>query len=154
MDLALVGPACPRCHRALERRRLWDFGLGVCVACKFVAIDRSDLPQLLGDLSAAVWSKLDPDVELQALPDRAAEGDCPLGHRAMERADYCEAKLVFFQRCEPCALLWVGNDELAAMSRIWARMDKRSERTKARNAEDLALMDLLWFAQDLGAGPL
>ena len=148
MDLALVGPGCPRCHRALESRRLWDVGLGVCLACKFVAIDQADLAHLLGDLSAAVWSKLDPDVELPALPDRSAEADCPLCHRVMERADYCEAKLVFFQRCAPCGLLWVGNHELAAMSRIWARMDKRGARTKARTAEDLALMDLLWFAQD------
>jgi hypothetical protein len=64
----------------------------------------------------------------------------------MEKADYCEAKLVFFDRCESCGWLWVGSNELAAMSFMWARMEKRSARTRARIAEDLALMNLLWFA--------
>ena len=64
----------------------------------------------------------------------------------MEKADYCEAKLVFFDRCEFCDRLWVGSNELAAMSFMWARMEKRSARTRARIAEDLALMELLWFA--------
>jgi Zn-finger nucleic acid-binding protein len=152
MDLASAGRACPRCRGALERRRLWDVGLDVCVACRFVGIDQVELSRLLEDLSAAVRSKLDPDAELRALPDRSAEADCPRCHRAMERADYCEAKLVFFRRCEPCGLLWVGNDELATMSVMWARMEKRGERRKARITEDLALMDLLWFAQDQGGG--
>src|SRR5262245_15109323 len=118
MDLTLARPACSRWHRALERRCLWDVGLGVCLVCKFVAIDQADLAHLLDDLSAALWSKLDPDIELQPLPDRSAEADCPRCRRPMTRADYCEAKLVFFRRCEPCGLLWVGNHELAAMSRI------------------------------------
>lgn len=64
----------------------------------------------------------------------------------MQKADYCEAKLVVFERCETCARVWVGSDELAAMAVMWARMEKRAARTRERLAEDLALMDLLWFA--------
>ncbi|HXU62478.1 MAG TPA: hypothetical protein VN962_12295 [Polyangia bacterium] len=72
---------------------------------------------------------------------------CSFCRRAMEKADYCEAKLVFFERCQSCARIWVGSNELAAMAVMWARMDKRAARTRQRSAEDLALMDLLWFAQ-------
>ena len=58
----------------------------------------------------------------------------------MEKADYCGAKLVFFDRCNRCALLWIGSEELGAMSLMWARMEKRIARTRAQTEEHLAGM--------------
>jgi hypothetical protein len=43
----------------------------------------------------------------------------------MDRDDYCGARLVFFDRCNSCALLWFDADELGAMSMMWARMNSR-----------------------------
>jgi Zn-finger nucleic acid-binding protein len=137
---------CLRCQGALERRQLWDLRVDVCPRCRFVALAQTDLPRLLESLSAELARRLDPDVDLKPVPDRAEGGACPGCRRPMEKADYCEANLVFFDRCESCGRLWVGSDELAAMSFMWARMETRSTRTRALIADDLALMDLLWFA--------
>lgn len=63
-------------------------------------------------LSADILESFDPDAPLLALPDRAGQTACPGCRAAMERADYCGAKLVFFDRCNRCALLWIGNEEL------------------------------------------
>jgi Zn-finger nucleic acid-binding protein len=141
-----ANPVCSRCQQVLESRRLWDVRVDVCAACKFVALDRVDLPPLLEHLSAERERRLDPDAHLQALPDRTSGAACPLCRQPMEKADYCLAKLAFFERCESCGLVWVGNDELAGMSSMWARMETRSARRQAQIGDDLALMDLLWFA--------
>lgn len=147
MSVAVVHSPCPRCHDPLERRQLWDLGIDVCRSCRFVALAQTDLSSLLENLSAEIERRLDPDVCLAPSPDRASGAACPGCRRVMERADYCEAKLVFFERCDPCGRLWIGSNELAAMSAMWARMEKRAARTRDRLADDLALMDLLWFAR-------
>ena len=67
----------------------------------------------------------------------------------MEKADYCGAKLVFFDRCNRCALLWIGSEELGAMSLMWARMEKRIARTRAQTEEHLAGMTTLVNAAHL-----
>ncbi len=97
-------------------------------------------------MNAGAVGEHDPDAQLATLPDRTGGATCPLCHELMERGDYCGAKVAFFDRCEPCAVLWVGRDELTAMSRIWVRMEERSARTKAQLAEDLALMDAIFYA--------
>lgn len=111
-----------------------------------MALEQTDLPRLLEQLGSELERRVDPDVCLGSVPDRAGGAACLFCHRPMQKADYCEAKLAFFDRCEFCDRLWVGSDELAAMAFMWARMEKRSARTRARIAEDLALMDQLWFA--------
>jgi len=126
---------------------LWELRIDVCSRCRFVALGQTNLPNLLENLSAEIERRLDPDVCLARLPDRVGGAACPFCGRAMEKADYCEAKLVFFERCEPCARILVGSNELAAMAVMWAQMEKRAARTRERLADDLALMDLLWFAQ-------
>ena len=146
MPVAVANPLCPRCRGTLQRRRLWDIALDVCPGCRFVALEQTDLSCLLENLSSELERRLDPDVYLGPLPDRAGGAVCLFCHRPMEKADYCEARLAFFDRCEFCDRLWVGSNELAAMAFMWARMEKRSARTRARIAEDLAVMDQLWFA--------
>lgn len=97
-------------------------------------------------MSAGLVEEPDPDAQIPTLRDRSGNATCPFCHEPMEKGDYCAAKIVFFDRCEACAVLWVGRDELVAMSRIWARMEGRSARTKAQLAEDLAVLDAIFFA--------
>ncbi len=103
-------------------------------------VKQSALMPALEALSADVLESFDPDAPLLALPDRAGQTACPGCHAAMEKADYCGAKLVFFDRCNRCALLWIGSEELGAMSLMWARMEKRIARARAQTEEHLAGM--------------
>jgi Zn-finger nucleic acid-binding protein len=143
--IATAGRRCPHCGAALERRGAAGIGVDGCKACQSLLINQVDLPRLLDILSAGVVGD-DPFAELPSLPDRSGDATCPFCQGLMEKGDYCGAKIVFFDRCEPCAALWIGRDELAAMSRIWNRMEQRSARTKAQLAEDLALMDAIFYA--------
>ena len=94
--------------------------------------------------TAARWNN--PFAEVPALPDRSGSATCPFCHELMDKGDYCGARIVFFDRCELCAVLWIGRGELAAMSRLWARMEERRARTKAQLAEDLAILDAIFYA--------
>jgi Zn-finger nucleic acid-binding protein len=134
---------CPRCGQTLERRQLQAVGLEECGACKALLVKQSALMPALEALSAAVLESFDPDAKLLALPDRAGSTACPGCSGAMEKADYCGAKLVFFDRCNRCTLLWIGSEELGAMSLMWARMEKRIARTRAQTEENLSGMNAL-----------
>ena len=45
--------------------------------------------------------------------------------------------------------MWIGNEELGAMSLMWARMEKRIARTRAQTEENLAGMESLSQAAHL-----
>jgi hypothetical protein len=59
----------------------------------------------------------------------------------MARDEYCGAGLAHFDRCEPCRLLWLGADELGTMTMMWARMERRLERTQKATQAALAEAD-------------
>jgi len=101
---------------------------------------------VLESVTARAVGNIDPDAELIALPYRTSIAACPHCHGLMEKADYCAAKLVFFDRCNSCQLLWVARDQFEAMALIWARMEGRRARTTAKLADDLDLMDALFYA--------
>jgi hypothetical protein len=111
-------------------------------------LKQSDLARVLDSVTMNAVGKIDPDAELISPPHRKGVAACPHCHELMEKADYCAAKLVFFDRCDSCQLLWVARDQLEAMALIWARMEGRRSRTKARLADDLALMDALFYVQN------
>jgi hypothetical protein len=110
-------------------------------------LEQEALMPALGALSAPVLDSFDADAPLAALPDRTGAAACPGCGKAMEKVDYCGAKLVYFERCDRCDLLWIGNEELGAMSVMWARMEKRIARTRTEN--DLSGMDALLHAARL-----
>ena len=112
-------------------------------------VKQSALMPALEALSADVLEGFDPDAPLLALPDRTGQTACPACRAAMEKADYCGAKLVFFDRCNRCALLWIGSEELGAMSLMWARMEKRIARARSQTEENLAGMSKLVNAAQL-----
>ena len=137
---------CPQCGLALELRIFSGAELEVCCSCTSALLKQSDLARVLDSVTARAVGNVDPDAELIALPHRTNIAACPRCHGLMEKADYCAAKLVFFDRCNSCELLWVARDQLEAMALIWARMEGRRARTKAKLADDLALMDALFYS--------
>ena len=141
MNDPTVGGPCPRCAQRLGGRAIRGVGLEACETCNALLVKQSALMPALEALSADVLESFDPDAPLLALPDRAGQTACPGCGGAMEKADYCGAKLVFFDRCNRCALLWIGNEELGAMSLMWARMEKRIARARSQTEENLAGMN-------------
>ncbi len=145
-----TGPGtCPRCGQPLGERQLGSVQVAACERCQALLVKQSALMPALEALSASVLASFDPDAALEALPDRAGQPTCPACARAMEKADYCGAKLVFFDRCNRCGLLWIGTEELGGMSLMWARMEKRIARTRAQTEENLAGMEALSQAAHL-----
>jgi Zn-finger nucleic acid-binding protein len=149
MSGSAVGGPCPRCAQPLGGRAIRGVGLESCESCNALLVKQSALMPALEALSADVLEGFDPDAPLLALPDRSGQTACPGCQAAMEKADYCGAKLVFFDRCNRCALLWIGNEELGAMSLMWARMEKRIARARAQTEENLAGMTKLVNAAQL-----
>jgi Zn-finger nucleic acid-binding protein len=117
----------------------------VCCPCTSALLKQPDLARVLDSVTVRAVGNIDPDAELIAPPHRTNIAACPHCHELMEKADYCAAKLVFFDRCISCELLWVTRDQLEAMALLWARMDARRARTKAKLADDLAVMDALFY---------
>ncbi|HEY4395544.1 MAG TPA: hypothetical protein VGP64_15850 [Polyangia bacterium] len=132
---------CTRCGKALGGREIGGVGLEACEACNTLLVKQAALMPALEALSAPVLESFDADAQIQALPDRTGAAPCPGCGRAMEKSDYCGARLVFFDRCNRCNLMWIGNEELGAMSLMWARMEKRIARTRAQTEENLSGMN-------------
>jgi Zn-finger nucleic acid-binding protein len=116
---------CPRCKQALDQATLRDVPVAACKLCKGSLLAQTDLQRTLEVLCAPLLKRFDPDATLEAVKDRNARIDCPRCARQMDRDDYCGARLVFFDRCNHCALLWFDADELGAMAMMWARMNSR-----------------------------
>jgi hypothetical protein len=144
-----AGGTCSLCGEPLEGRRVGEAQMNACGRCEVLVIKQSALMPALEALSADLLPTFDADATLPALPNRSGKTPCPRCAASMESADYCGAKLVFFDRCNRCALLCIGSEELGAMSLMWARMEKRIARTRAQNAENLSGMDALTHAAHL-----
>jgi len=123
--------------------------LRVCGQCHGTLLGQIDMIRTLEAMSAELLATLDPDVELSPVGKAAAKVSCPACGREMARDDYCSAGLAHFDRCEPCRLLWLGADELGTMAMMWARMERRLERTHrltqeaVDHAEDLVRHTLI-----------
>jgi Zn-finger nucleic acid-binding protein len=138
-----VGRSCPSCNEPLGHQQVRGVGLEACSKCDCMLVTQSTLMPLLEALSVDLLTTFNPDAELKALPNRAQAIGCPDCRKTMEKSDYCSAKIVFFDRCNPCSLLWFAGEELGAMSLMWARMEARIARTRAQNQENLAGMESL-----------
>ena len=122
---------CPRCQQPLGPLRHRGVELEGCKACKGTLVPMASLTPLLDATSIDLLASFDPDTQLDAVLVNDAELACPKCGRAMEVADYCGARLVSFDRCNHCNVLWVGAEELGTMTLMWARMEKRAARLKA-----------------------
>jgi Zn-finger nucleic acid-binding protein len=116
---------CPRCQQPLVGASLGEVTVVVCKTCNGTLLRQLDLLRTLEGLGARLLKKFDPDAKLDAVKDANGRVDCPRCLRTMDRDDYCGAHLVFFDRCNGCALLWFDADELSAMSLMSLRMNAR-----------------------------
>jgi Zn-finger nucleic acid-binding protein len=127
--------ACPRCKQALEPATMRRIPIEACKGCKGTLVAQGRLMELLDELSAPLLRSFDIDAKIEATNDPDGRLDCPRCGNQMDRDDYCQARLVFFDRCTPCALLWFDADELGAMTLMWARMNGRLAREEAITRE-------------------
>ncbi len=126
---------CPRCKQALDQATLHDVKVAACKPCQGTLLVQNDLQRTLEALCAPLLKRFDPDAKLEAVKDSEGRIDCPRCARPMDRDDYCGARLVFFDRCNSCALLWFDADELGAMAMMWARMNSRQAAYRNANPE-------------------
>jgi Zn-finger nucleic acid-binding protein len=135
MDLAFA--SCPRCKARLGAVDLRSIGVRSCARCHGTLLAQSDLPRVLEAMSVELLKSFDPDMKLDARPDLGVGLACPGCGRTMDHDDYCDAHLVFFDRCEACGLLWLDADELGTMTLMWARMESRHARDHAESEKVL-----------------
>jgi Zn-finger nucleic acid-binding protein len=116
-------------------------GVSACAKCHGTRLTPPQLHRLLEAMSAELLKSFDPDTGIDRLNEASAHLPCPTCARPMVSGDYCGARLVFFDRCDRCGLLWVNADELGTMSLMWTRMDARQSRSHAQMQELLSGTD-------------
>jgi Zn-finger nucleic acid-binding protein len=119
----------------MSQGSLRQIPVSACQACKGTLIAQLDLPRLLEALSAPLLRSFDLDAKLEAVPDTSPRIACPRCTKTMDRDDYCAAKMVFFDRCNRCSLLWFDSEELGGMTMMWARMNARQTRAQELSLE-------------------
>ncbi len=143
-------PSCPACAQELKANTFSGVGVRACSQCKGTLLAQIDMFRMLEAMSVELLKDFDPDTKLEAVGKADGTVACPVCSRTMARDDYCSAGLVHFDRCEPCHLLWLGADELGAMTLMWARMERRLERTHKTNELTLDRADDLVRSVMLG----
>ena len=113
-------------------------GVQSCTKCSGTLLTQPRLATVLEAMSVEILKTFNPDAKLQPLADRGAGLSCPRCQKPMTNDDYCGAHLVYFDRCESCALLWIDADELGTMTLMWARMDARQQRERAETQRVMA----------------
>jgi Zn-finger nucleic acid-binding protein len=143
-------PSCPACGETLRATSLSGVDVQVCGRCHGSLLAQIDLIRALDAMSVELLKTVDPDMTLHPVGKEDSAVACPVCARPMSRDDYCGAGLAHFDRCEPCALLWVGAEELGTMTMMWARMERRLERSQERTREALAEADEFLTAVQIG----
>ena len=141
---------CPGCNVELARGDLRGVSVQVCRQCRGALVAQIDMFRLFEAMIADLLSGFDPDTTLTPIAPRAGASSCPGCSTAMSRDNYCGAGLVHFDRCERCRLLWLGADELGAMTLMWARMEKQIARAQKQNQQFLDDTDSIVHATLLG----
>lgn len=126
--MAIPFGICPRCGGPFQEIDLKGVSVLSCTKCRGTQLEQGQLPRVLAAMSAEIVGRFDPEAKLSPVPDRGGGVACAACNRPMTNDDYCGARLVSFDRCEPCGLLWLDVDELGTMSLMWARMNARSFR--------------------------
>ena len=132
-----AGRLCPGCGDGLAAATVDKTEVVVCGKCSHVSVSQRGLAGLLEAASVRVLQEVDLEHRMAPLARLGQRTGCPSCRRPMAVDDYCGAGVVEFDRCERCELLWVGPEQLGAMSMLWARMNKRIELVHAFNEERL-----------------
>lgn len=140
-------PVCPRCGEPLSDVTLDRVAVSACAKCHGTRLTPPQLGRVLEAMSAELLKSFDPDTRLEPVNAASARLACPSCARPMESANYCDAHIVFFDRCDRCGVLWVNADELGAMTLMWAHMDAQRARSHAQTEELLEGMTVLTRSQ-------
>jgi Zn-finger nucleic acid-binding protein len=128
---------CPACAVALKATAVSGVPVRLCPQCHGSLLAQLDMIRTLEAMSTELLKTIDPDANLERVAKRAGTVACPACARTMAPDDYCSAGVAHFDRCQPCALLWVGAEELGTMAMMWARMERRLERVQRITQEAL-----------------
>ena len=104
--------ACPRCRTNLRTTALEGVTVLVCAGCKGTLVGQPGLATLLQAMSGPLLATCNPDRALEKVPDPGPGLRCPNCEDEMAHDDYCAAGLVFFDRCDICAFIWLDGGEL------------------------------------------
>lgn len=129
------GLECPRCGGGLLSRHLGRAPYDSCADCGGVLVAQRSMVPLLDALAVELAGHLDPDADIEAMPDVEGDVHCPLCTEPMTTFGYLGTQLVLIDRCGGCGLVWTDPDELGAMCRLYARTQRRMDRTHAWHAE-------------------
>jgi Zn-finger nucleic acid-binding protein len=128
---------CPVCGQGLRAANVSGVAARVCGQCQGTLLAQIDMIRTLEAMSVELLKAFDPDMPLDPVASTRGAIGCPECDAPMSRDNYCGAGLVFFDRCEHCRVLWLGADELGTMTLMWARMEKRLERSQRHTREML-----------------
>src|SRR5262245_56171394 len=109
VGMGAAGKLCLRCQQPLERAEVRGVELETCTKCKGMLLGQLLLPKLLEAMSVDLLKNFDPDVQIQPIKDAGGAVSCPRCAQPMQTDNYCGAGIVFFDRCEGCALLWLDS---------------------------------------------
>jgi Zn-finger nucleic acid-binding protein len=147
--MAATPPLCPRCRADLQPVDLKGVAVNACPSCHGTRLAGARLASALEAMSAELLQTFDPDTKLARSAGAEGRLACAECGREMARDDYCGAGLAHFDRCEPCALVWVDAEALGTMTLMWARMEARRSRETATTrrlldeADDLIVRTLV-----------
>jgi Zn-finger nucleic acid-binding protein len=133
-------PHCPRCRAALAAGASHSVNLYLCQSCRGVLLRRKSLVRLLTALGRELAGTLDPDRDIEAVPDRGAGLSCPLCRGGMDNFGYMGSKQVILDTCPACDVLWLDPRELGAAALLYARTNLRQQR--ARDASEARRREL------------
>jgi len=114
---------CPRCEGVLKFGSYEGQDVHHCSSCSGTLFSLASLGQALDSLSFELFSTVNPDVVLPALPDSGDELTCPLCSCRMENYGYMGTHKVMLDACNNCNRVWVDALELATMARMQVRLD-------------------------------
>src|SRR3954463_7721817 len=128
--MSVSEPPCPACAQELRASSFSGVSVRACSQCKATLLAQIDMIRMLDAMSVELLKDFDADAKVEPVTKAAGTIACPACSRPMARDDYCGAGIAHFDRCESCHLLWLGAEELGAMTLMWARMERRLERTQ------------------------
>jgi Zn-finger nucleic acid-binding protein len=117
---------CPRCDHPLEKGTFHDVELEKCTECQGLLISNRVLTPLLEAMTRELVDTINPELDLDPVPDKGPSAKCPRCQGEMEHYGYMGGNQVMIDGCTGCVLIWLDAEELAAMSQLFAKTTRSS----------------------------
>jgi Zn-finger nucleic acid-binding protein len=132
--------SCPRCSESLLVGSFHEVEIEKCPACQGIFVRQNKMIPLLEAMTSDLIGTIDPDHDVQPLPDKGSGVPCPCCGELMNHHGYMETNLVLIDSCSNCSGVWLDPDELAVMSQIYAKTSRRL--SIQREASDRRLKEM------------